>query len=359
MPRGARLALPIAVLVVLVSVSTPLPVAVQSATADSGQSVTPAIESPDNASDAAPVDRCVMGDSSFDSTSTPTAEGQDGHDDGVPVDCERRDGTDPMSADTDGTDTDPMSADTDGDGIPDRVERGRVVGHHPRVVLPELHPTEKDVVVDVVYAKAVDDEVRLSEREVAAMRATWAGFPVDNPSDSSGIHLHVSEYDSAALEGAFGSDFSTDAVDALYEDRYGRPPGDAVVNMIVVAEFDVGSSELVAFGSKGGNVAVVRASESRPIVVNHELMHLVLGPINGERDCDIAADSGHTCRGYLAPGGQAEPFLTALLTQALNRPWSSTNASHPTNRTVATTPTAAVDGVFHHGRVGPDVVTAG
>lgn len=329
MPRSVRLALPIATLIVVVCVSTTLPVAVQSATADSVQTQTPATRSPDNASHGTGIDRCVVDGRSFDSSSSPTPVVQVGHDDGALTDCERR-----------GT-TDPMSTDTDGDGIPDRVERGRIVGHHPWAVLTGLHPTEKDVIVDVVYAKSLDGDERLSDREVADLRTNWAGFPVDNPGDNSGVHLHVTESESAELEGEFGADFSTDDVDALYEQRYGQPPGDGVVNMVVVAEFDVGSSELVAFGSKGGNVAVVRASEARPVVVSHELMHLVLGAIHGERDCDIADDGGHTCRGYLAPDKQAEPFLTELLTQALNRPWSSTNASTPANRTAATAATAA------------------
>jgi hypothetical protein len=221
----------------------------------------------------------------------------------------------------------PAAVDTDGDGISDIVERHRVVGHHPRVILPELHPNEKDVIVDVVYTNSVPANQRLSDRQVANMRSTWAGFPVDNPGDSSGVHLHVRTVDTTAFDGAFGTAFDADDTAAMYEQRYGEPPGDGVVNMVVVSKFDVGSSELVAFGSKGGNVAVVRASESRPIVVTHELMHLVLGSIHGERDCDIATDSGHTCRGYLAPDGQAEPFVTELLIQALNRPWSRANAS--------------------------------
>lgn len=244
--------------------------------------------------------------------------------------------TDP-AADTD------SAADTDGDGIPDALERGRFVGHHPRVLLPDLHPREKDVVVDVVYASSVAEDQRLSDRQLRDMRSTWAGFPVDNPGNASGVDLHVRTRNTVALEGEFGPDFARDDVDAFYERRYGQPPGDGVVNLVVVSGFDVGSSEVVAFGSSGGNVAVVRASESRPIVVTHELMHLVLGSIHGERDCDLAADSGHTCRGYLAPGGQAEPFLTELLTRALNRPWSGTNATDVDTRTVVgRRPTAAV-----------------
>ncbi len=231
-------------------------------------------------------------------------------------------------------DANPVSVDTDEDGISDFVERSGVVGHHPRTVLPELHDTEKDVVVDVVYATSVADDQRLREQQVANMRSTWAGFPVENSGSTSGVHLHVRTHDSAELEGEFGTDFDAEDVDAFYERRYGQSPGDGVVNLVVVSAFDVGSSEVVAFGSRGGNIAVVRASESRPIVVTHELMHLILGSIHGERDCDIATDSSHTCRGYLAPGGQAEPFLTELLTQALNRPWSNPNASAAENRTV-------------------------
>lgn len=234
------------------------------------------------------------------------------------------------------------AADTDGDSIPDAVERSPVAGHHPWVLLPELDPREKDVVVDVVYASTVADDPRLSDRELATLRSTWAGFPVENPGDRSGVDLHVRTRDSVTLGGEFGPDFDRDDVDTFYERRYGQPPGDGVVNLVVVSEFDVGSSGLVAFGSSGGNVAVVRASESRPIVVTHELMHLVLGPIHGERDCDLATDSSHTCRGYLAPGGQAEPFLTELLIQALNRPWAGTNATDVDNRTViGGRPTAA------------------
>ncbi|NHN41970.1 hypothetical protein G9C85_10055 [Halorubellus sp. JP-L1] len=280
-----------------------------------------AAELSEKADRAAPVDDCALERPSSDPTSNSTAGVQDGED-RVAAACER------------GHRTNPMSADVDGDGLSDFVESTRVVGHHPRVVLPELHPSEKDVVLDVLYTSTLDADQRLSEQQVANMRSTWAGFPVDNPGDLSGVHLHVRTHETTQLDGTFGADFSTDDVDALYEQRYGESPGDGVVNMVVVSEFDVGSSGLVAFGASGGNVAVVRASESRPIVVTHELMHLVLGPIHGERDCDIANDSSHTCRGYLAPGGQAEPFLTDLLVSALNRPWTSANVSNATNRTV-------------------------
>ncbi len=227
----------------------------------------------------------------------------------------------------------PVRGDTDWDGIPDAVERAPVTGHHPWVLLPELDPTEKDVVVDVVYATSVADDQRLHDGELASLRSTWAGFPVDNPGTTSGVDLHVRTHETTALDGEFGPDFAREDVDAFYERRYGQPPGDGVVNLVVVSAFDAGSAGVVAFGSRGGNVAVVRASEARPIVVTHELMHLVLGPIHGERDCDLADDSGHTCGGYLAPGGQAEPHLTELLTRALNRPWSGTNATAVDERT--------------------------
>jgi hypothetical protein len=280
-----------------------------------------AAEFSEKASRTEPIDDYAPRRATADSTANAAAEVRTA-DNGVAAASQRHHGTNPVSVDT------------DGDGISDFIERSQVVGHHPRVILPELHPTEKDVVVDVVYATSVADDQRLSERQVANMRSTWAEFPVDNPGNASGVNLHVRTHDATVLEGEFGADINTDDIDAFYERRYGQPPGDGVLNLVVVSEFDAGSPGLVAFGSRGGNVAVVRASESRPIVITHELMHLVLGPIQGERDCDIANDSSHTCRGYLAPGGQAEPFLTELLTQALNRPWSSENASDFDNRTV-------------------------
>ncbi len=294
---------------------------IAAASGASNRSQTDAPAASETASRTAPVDDRWTERAAADSTWNSTADGRTGDDEGAPL-HQRAHGTNVASVDT------------DGDGISDFVERSQVVGHHPWVVLPELHSTEKDVVVDVVYATSVAADQRLREHELTAMRSTWAGFPVDNPGSTSGVHLHVRTHDTTALDGEFGTDFDEDDVDAFYERRYGQPPGDGVVNLVVVSAFDVGSSELVAFGSRGGNVAVVRASESRPIVVTHELMHLVLGPIHGERDCDIADNSSHTCRGYLAPGGQAEPFLTELLTQALNRPWSSTNASHTDNSSV-------------------------
>jgi hypothetical protein len=275
----------------------------------------------DEASRTAPIDDGTSEHAAAVSPSNPTADSRTG-DGGGAAAGQRRHGTSPVSVDT------------DGDGISDVVERRQVVGHHPWVLLPALQATEKDVVVDVVYATSVAADQRLSDRQLAEMRSAWAGFPVDNPGDTSGVNLHVRTRDTVALDGEFGPDFGRDDIDAFYERRYGQPPGEGVVNLVVVSEFDVGSSGVVAFGSRGGNVAVVRASESRPIVVTHELMHLVLGPIQGERDCDLETDSAHTCRGYLAPGGQAEPFLTELLTQALNRPWSSTNATDVDNSTV-------------------------
>ncbi len=292
-------------------------IAAASGASNSSPAVAPAASA--DASSADPIDDCTPRRAHSGSTGTAQRRTGDG---GVATTCAHH------------QDTTPVSVDTDGDGISDFVERSQAIGHHPRVILPELHPTEKDVVVDVVYATSVADDQRLSERQLANMRSTWAGFPVENPGNTSGVHLHVRTLDSTELDGEFGTDFDDADLDAFYERRYGQPPGDGVVNLVVVSAFDVGSPAVVAFGSSGGNVAVVRASESRPLVVTHELMHLVLGSIHGERDCDVATDSSHTCRGYLAPGGQAEPFLTELLAQALNRPWSNPNPSADDNRTV-------------------------
>ncbi|WP_255150567.1 hypothetical protein [Halorarius halobius] len=228
--------------------------------------------------------------------------------DGVPDGCERSRGMDPTAADT------------DGDGISDRVELTRTASGSVGA-LPALDPTRKDVVLDVVYASSVDEADRLSDPQVRNLTATWAGFPVENSGNRSGVRLHVRRAAGSQLAGAFGPDFDTGEVNELYEERYGTPPGNSTVNMLVVTEMDVGSTDVTAFGEKGGNVAVVRASEARNLVVTHELMHLVLGTVRGERDCDIPDDGGHTCDGYLAPGGEAEPHLTDLLVRALNREW--------------------------------------
>lgn len=204
----------------------------------------------------------------------------------------------------------PGATDRDGDGLPDEWERA---GETPDgAALPGADPRKKDLYVQVNYGSDVE---ALSESERRQLRDSWAAMPVENPDGSTGISLHLDEESDGA--GDLGEPAEISALEdrnAWYTtDRLG--PRHCVYRQTVYGKVDVDGVAGVA-SSPGYSSVVDGAAQPayegdvsfRVALTNHELLHTVVGYIDGRP---------HTQEGWLA-GGSNDEYLSPATAAEIN-----------------------------------------
>ncbi|MFB6084505.1 MAG: hypothetical protein ABEJ94_09695 [Halorientalis sp.] len=210
--------------------------------------------------------------------------------------------------------------DSDGDRLKDSWERA---GETPAgVALPNADPDHKDIYLQINYATYTRP---LSKTEKRQLRRVWAEMPVENPDGSTGITLHIDE------TRPYGGPLGTTAVyggagntTRFYTREY---LGDrrCRYHQIVVGKVEhpttAGRASVPGFAGyvQSDRIAAYRQARSdddprqvssRVHVITHELLHNVVGPVDG---------GSHTSDGWLAPTASPdETFLSDAATRELN-----------------------------------------
>jgi hypothetical protein len=216
------------------------------------------------------------------------------------------------------------SPDTDGDRLKDSWERA---GETPGgAKLPGADPQHKDIYVQVNYGGGT---LPLSATEKRQLREVWASMPVENPDGESGITLHL--VDSRPTGGPLGQTVvydgtGSDETTRFYTPRFMRERM-CRYHQVVVGK--VRSDTLSGRGSAPGYGSYVsternadyaelteRQSFDREVsprvhVITHELLHNVVGEVDGEI---------HTDEGWLYPTAHPrEAFLSDATARAIDR----------------------------------------
>jgi hypothetical protein len=201
------------------------------------------------------------------------------------------------------------SPDTDGDRLKDSwEERGTTPGGAP---LPGADPDHKDLYVQINYGAGAEP---YTDAEKRALVESWAEMPVDNPDGETGIRLHIVEGD--RLE-TMPTVSTAEDIDRFYtRDLLG--PRRCVYHQVVVGQVRMDDAVGVA-GAPGYTSAVTdervsfEASNTtrRVHVTNHELLHNVVGTLDG---------STHTSQGWLVPAVHpGENYLSPAAEEVLDR----------------------------------------
>lgn len=199
--------------------------------------------------------------------------------------------------------------DADGDGLPDDWERA---GQTPRgAPLPGASPDHRDLYVQLNYGASVTP---LSDGEKTQLRQTWAAMPVGNPDGTEGIRLHLDDTGPGA--GALGSRAVFRSLER--PDRYYNASimGDrqCVYHQVIVGQIEGGPR--AGFAATPGLYAVIDGTTRseydgdvsfRVAISTHQLLHNVVGPVDGEV---------HTSEGWLA-GGPNNEFLSPATRAAI------------------------------------------
>lgn len=246
-------------------------------------------------------------DDGLSTSVTNATNGTDTEDDVLPDAVENTRGTDPTDSDSDSDDdglpdareldvgTDPTDPDTDGDRLLDGWE---VKGETPSgAPLPDSDPLAKDLYVQVDYARGVERPE--SEFYVGVVEA-FDAMAVENPDNSTGIDLHVREGGPINDSSRFDGENFWSLKDAYYEQRLGPRAG--TYHHVVVSEF---GTDYAGYGEVGGKFSMVAAgvdTDTRRHVVVHELLHNVVGDVEGPGAC-------HGGRHY-CDGGWLSPEIT-------------------------------------------------
>ncbi|AQL43743.1 hypothetical protein BV210_13970 [Halorientalis sp. IM1011] len=212
--------------------------------------------------------------------------------------------------------------DGDGDRLKDSWERA---GETPAgVELPNADPDRMDIYLQINYATYTRP---LSQQEIAQLKRVFAEMPVENPDGSTGITLHIDD------EGPYGGALGSEAVyDGTGDDETTRfytagHLGDrrCRYHQIVVGQVD--HPTLAGRASAPGFAGYVQSKQndayqqarssddprqvsSRVHVITHELLHNVVGEVDG---------STHTSEGWLAPSATPDDaFLSDAAASELN-----------------------------------------
>jgi hypothetical protein len=212
--------------------------------------------------------------------------------------------------------------DSDGDRLKDSWERA---GETPDgVELPNADPDRKDLYLQINYASYTRP---LSETEIRSLKRVWAEMPVENPDGSTGITLHID--DERPAGGALGAEAVYDGsgdeeTTQFYTDRY---LGDRRCRYHQIVVGQVEHPTLAGRASAPGYSGYVdsdrsdayrkarssddpRQVSSRVHVITHELLHNVVGEVDG---------STHTDDGWLAPSATPDDaFLSDAAASELN-----------------------------------------
>jgi hypothetical protein len=236
-------------------------------------------------------------------------------------------GSDAVVAQHEGYDGPPYerpSPDTDGDRLKDSWEEA---GETPGgVALPGADPQRMDLYVQVNYGGGT---LPLTETEKRQLRNVWASMPVDNPDGSQGITLHL--VDSRPTGGPIGQTVvydgsGNDELTRFYTSRF---MGERLCRYHQVVVGKVRGDTLAGRGSAPGYGAYIdternpdyvelteegsydREVSPRVHVMTHELLHNVVGDVDGEL---------HTEEGWLYPTAHPrEAFLSNATADAIDR----------------------------------------
>lgn len=211
-------------------------------------------------------------------TATPTPTDSDG--DGLNDERERELGTDPTDADT------------DGDNIPDGWE---VANESPDgTQYPDADPLRKDLYVDPYWTIEASTPVGM----YSDLRRYFANLSVANPDGTRGITVHVAE--STLIDQRHIYDGTGASAKDVLEHTDQRPGW----HVVVVTRFSSDQTLGVA-STPGYDVLIneeVDTGVQAQVVLGHELLHNVLGAIDGPKTC--SDDPGHYCN-----GGLMDPLL--------------------------------------------------
>lgn len=216
------------------------------------------------------------------------------------------------------------SPDSDGDRLRDSWE---IAGETPSgAQLPGADPQHKDIYVQVNYGGGT---LPLSATEKRQLRQVWRSMPVENPDGETGITLHL--LDSRPEGGPIGQTVVYDGTGNDEPTRFytRRFMGDRMCRYHQVVVGKVRGDTLSGRGSAPGygsyiaterNPDYVELTERKTFdrevsprvhVMTHELLHNVVGEVNG----DI-----HTGEGWLYPTAHPrEAFLSDQTAEAINQ----------------------------------------
>jgi hypothetical protein len=205
--------------------------------------------------------------------------------------------------------------DTDGDRLKDSWERA---GETPDgVQLPDANPQRMDLYVQINYGSGTTP---LSATEKRQLREVWASMPVDNPDGSQGITLHID--DQRPQGGLIDGDTTyagtgDDEITRFYTPQF-LGERSCRYHQVVVGQLQ--GETLAGRASAPGYAAYVdternenyveltekadfdREVSPRVHVVTHELLHNVVGEVDG---------SLHTNEGWLTPSAHPrDAFLS-------------------------------------------------
>jgi hypothetical protein len=187
--------------------------------------------------------------------------------------------------------------DTDGDGLLDSTEQaGETEGGH---TLLGANHTRKDLYLTVYVGAGVEP---LTDEEQADLREIWASMPVQNPNGTSGIDLHITQFE---LSDSVTTDLSQPSLDYLNDRVYERRvPVNAQCSVYAVALGEVTTeTELDGRAFSPGYFAVVDGSETntydtqytiRTVTITHEVLHNIVGEFDDR--------TTHTSEGWLSAG---------------------------------------------------------
>ncbi|UTF55908.1 hypothetical protein [Natronosalvus rutilus] len=193
------------------------------------------------------------------------------------------------------------SIDSDGDRIPDDAENEKVFDG---AILSNADPTQKDLYVVFFYS---NDSERLTDTEKRQLRSIWGSMNVSNPNGESGINLHIVEERRAQHEFSrqYPENVSHSSELADTYDEY-IDNGCSVYHLVILGEIENRESVNVGGWGDGPGLATYVDHEntryssteygSRVRTITHELLHNVVGPINGSH---APNDPKHSKQGWL------------------------------------------------------------
>lgn len=252
-----------------------------------------------------------------DGGALPIAIDADG--DGLPNEKETNIGTNPNNPDTDGDNL------LDGWEVNHENERG--------AKLPNSHPLEKDLYVQINYGRNVTP---LTRPEKEKLRQFWGSLPIGNPSGRNGVHLHIDDeppdgghipkrhhFQASSQQGLENQ--ISQATEGLIASYYeGQPPVKGTISrerectyyLSLFVEADQaqysfgrgisgGPFSLLIGDTVEGHSVIGLNKSDRPFVLTHELLHNIAGDLDPENH--VEGDESHSRYGdILAPGAKIE-----------------------------------------------------
>jgi hypothetical protein len=196
-------------------------------------------------------------------------------------------------------------SDADNDRLQDDAEND---GQAHSATLPQADSRHKDLYTVVVYSDGVSSLTRSEKR---SLRRIWAGMNVSNPDNESGIDLHIIEeqrVDETITLSAEASQTERGEQMAKWYQEY-VSGGCGVYHMVILGTVE--GENIGGWGDAPGYSAFVEGGDtqshysytSRVRTITHELLHNVVGDIEGEH---VKGEPGHSKTGWLSHVERAE-----------------------------------------------------